>query len=64
MDRRGDGSSVGLAAGSTDRAAIQSKILEVANAPGEKIGPTELAKGLKLLADGKAIDYQGRRMSS
>ena len=47
------------AAGSTDRAAIRSKILEVANAPGEKIGPTELAKGLKLLADGKAIDYQG-----
>ena len=52
------------AAGSTDRAAIRSKILEVGNAPGEKIGPTELAKGLKLLADGKAIDYQGRRMSS
>ena len=47
------------AAGSTDRAAIRSKILEVGNAPGEKIGPTELAKGLKLLADGKAIDYQG-----
>ena len=47
------------AAGSMDRAAIQSKVLEVSNAPGEKIGPAELAKGLKLLADGKAIDYQG-----
>ena len=47
------------AAGSTDRAAIQAKILEVANAPGEKIGPGELGKGLKLLADGKAVDYQG-----
>jgi len=47
------------AAGSTDRAAIRSKVLEVANAPGEKIGPGELAKGLKLLADGKAVDYQG-----
>ena len=47
------------AAGSTDRAAIRSKILEVANAPGEQIGPGELARGLKLLADGKAIDYQG-----
>ena len=47
------------AAGSMDRKAIQSKILEVANAPGEKIGPGELAKGLKLLADGKAVDYQG-----
>ncbi len=47
------------AAGSTDRAAIQSKILEVSNAPGEQIGPTELARGLNLLAEGKAIDYQG-----
>ena len=47
------------AAGSTDRKAIQSKILEVANAPGEKVGPGELARGLKLLAEGKAIDYQG-----
>ena len=47
------------AAGSMDRKAIQSKILDVANAPGEKIGPGELAKGLKLLADGKAVDYQG-----
>ena len=47
------------AAGSMDRKAIQSKILAVANAPGEKIGPGELAKGLKLLTDGKAVDYQG-----
>ena len=47
------------AAGSMDRKAIQSKILDVANAPGEMIGPGELAKGLKLLADGKAVDYQG-----
>ena len=47
------------AAGSMDRKAIQSKILDVANAPGEKVGPGELAKGLKLLADGKAVDYQG-----
>ncbi len=47
------------AAGSVDRAAIRSKILEVSNAPGAKIGPAELGKALKLLADGKAIDYQG-----
>ncbi|MCE2475541.1 MAG: ABC transporter substrate-binding protein [Alphaproteobacteria bacterium] len=47
------------AAGSTDRAAIRSKILEVSNAPGEPIGPTELAKGLELLAAGTVIDYQG-----
>lgn len=47
------------AAKSSDRAAIQSKIMAVANAPGEKILPGELAKGLKILADGGEIDYQG-----
>ncbi len=47
------------AAGSADRAAIQAKIMEVANAPGEKINPGEIAKGLKLLAEGKDIDYVG-----
>ena len=31
----------------------------VANAPGEKIFPGELAKGLKILADGGDIDYVG-----
>lgn len=47
------------AAGSTDRAAIQSKIMSVANAPGEQILPGELGKALKILADGGEIDYQG-----
>ncbi len=47
------------AAGSTDRAAIQAKIMDVANAPGEKIFPGELAKGLEILAGGGEIDYQG-----
>ena len=47
------------AAGSTDRAAIQSRIMGVANAPGEQIGPGELGKALKLIADGKAVNYQG-----
>nr|CAA6823066.1 MAG: Branched-chain amino acid ABC transporter, amino acid-binding protein (TC 3.A.1.4.1) [uncultured Thiotrichaceae bacterium] len=47
------------AAGSADRAKIQEKMMEVANAPGEKILPGEIAKGLKLLADGKDIDYVG-----
>ena len=47
------------AAGSTDRAAIQPKIMGVANAPGEKIGPGELGKALKLIAAGKAVNYQG-----
>ena len=47
------------AAGSTDRAAIQAKIMDVANAPGEKIYPGELANGLEILAGGGEIDYQG-----
>lgn len=47
------------AAKSTDRAAIQSKIMSVANAPGEKIMPGELAKGLKILASGGEVDYVG-----
>ena len=47
------------AAGSADRAAIQSKVLDVANAPGEQIGPGELAKALMILAEGGEVDYQG-----
>jgi branched-chain amino acid transport system substrate-binding protein len=47
------------AAGSTDRAAIQSKVMSVANAPGEEIMPGELAKGLEILAAGGEIDYVG-----
>jgi branched-chain amino acid transport system substrate-binding protein len=47
------------AAGSADRAAIQSKIMEVANEPGEVIRPGELAKGLQILKDGGDINYQG-----
>lgn len=47
------------AAGSADRDAIRSKIMMVANAPGEEIGPGELAKGLEILAGGGDIDYVG-----
>ena len=47
------------AAGSTDRAAVQSKVMTVANAPGEAIGPGELGKALELLAAGKAVNFQG-----
>jgi len=47
------------AAGSADRSAIQSKIMSVANAPGTKIMPGEIAKGLKILKDGGDIDYVG-----
>ena len=47
------------AAGSTDSADFAGKVLDVANAPGEKIYPGELAKGLKILAGGGDIDYVG-----
>ena len=47
------------AAGSTGPAEYGAKILEVANEPGEKIYPGELAKGLELLAAGQDIDYVG-----
>ena len=47
------------AAGSTDRAAIQSKVMDVANAPGEKILPGELNKALEILKSGGQVDYEG-----
>ena len=47
------------AAKSSDRAAIQSKIMDVANAPGEKILPGELAKALEILKAGGQVDYEG-----
>ena len=47
------------AAGSTDPAEYGSKIMEVANAPGEKIYPGDLAKGLQIIAEGGDIDYVG-----
>jgi len=47
------------AAGSSSSADYKSHILSVANAPGVEILPGELAKGLKILADGGEIDYVG-----
>lgn len=46
-------------AGKADRAGIAASIMDVANAPGEQILPGELAKGLKILAEGGEIDYVG-----
>ncbi|MER2509183.1 ABC transporter substrate-binding protein [Amaricoccus sp.] len=45
--------------GSTERAGLRDKVLEVANAPGEKINAGELAKGIELAAAGTDIDYVG-----
>ena len=47
------------AAGSTDPKVYKDKVLEVANAPGEKILPGEIGKALELLAAGVDIDYDG-----
>ncbi len=46
-------------AGSTDRTAIKDALRFVANAPGEIVGPGEWAKAVKLLAEGKDINYEG-----
>lgn len=47
------------AAGSKDSADFKSKVMDVANAPGEQIFPGELAKALKLISEGKDVDYVG-----
>lgn len=47
------------AAGSSDSGKFKDKVEMVANAPGEKIFPGELAKALKILKDGGDIDYVG-----
>ena len=47
------------AAKSTDPKVYKDQVMNVANAPGEKIGPGELAKGLELLAAGTDIDFVG-----
>jgi branched-chain amino acid transport system substrate-binding protein len=47
------------AAGSSDPAAYKEKVMDVANAPGEKIYPGELAKALELIAAGTDVDYEG-----
>lgn len=47
------------AAGSSSSADFAGKIMDVANAPGEKILPGELGKALDILAAGGDIDYDG-----
>jgi len=47
------------AAGSDDPAMFKDKVMDVANAPGEKIMPGELGKALDILASGGDIDYVG-----
>ena len=48
------------AAGSTDPQVYKDKVMDVANAPGEKIYPGELAKALEAArARARTIDYVG-----
>ena len=47
------------AGNSADRASIAKNVMNVANAPGTKIYPGELKKGLELLAKGKNVNYIG-----
>ena len=44
------------AGNSVDRASIAKIVMDVANAPGTKIYPGELKKGLDLLAEGKKVN--------
>ena len=47
------------AAGSSSSSDLKGHVMDVANAPGEKIYPGELAKAMKILAGGGQIDYVG-----
>ena len=47
------------AADSKDPADYKDKVMDVANAPGEKIYPGELGKALQILKDGGEVDYVG-----
>lgn len=47
------------ASGSTDSKVWSTKVMDLANAPGEPIQPGELGKALELIAAGTDIDYVG-----
>lgn len=47
------------AAGSSESGKLKDKLMGVANAPGEKIFPGELAKALDIIAKGGDVDYVG-----
>jgi branched-chain amino acid transport system substrate-binding protein len=47
------------AADSTDSKVYKEKVMEIANAPGEKVYSGELGKALELIAAGTDIDFEG-----
>jgi branched-chain amino acid transport system substrate-binding protein len=46
-------------ANSSSSSDLKEHVFDVANEPGEKIYPGEIEKGLKILADGGEINYEG-----
>jgi branched-chain amino acid transport system substrate-binding protein len=46
-------------AGSSDRTKVRDALRQVANAPGEPVGPGDWAKAIALIKEGKDIDYTG-----
>lgn len=50
---------LGMQAAGEASSAAAAKIMDIANAPGEKIAAGELARGLELVAAGTDIDYVG-----
>ncbi len=46
-------------AGGTDRAKVRDALRQVANPPGDPVGPGDWAKALDLIKAGKDIDYTG-----
>ncbi|WP_029032776.1 ABC transporter substrate-binding protein [Salinarimonas rosea] len=47
------------AAGDATRAGIAEQMMNVANAPGEQIGPGEIGRALEIIAGGGDVDYVG-----
>ncbi len=47
------------AAGSTESSVYAARIMDIANAPGQKIYAGQLGKAMELLAQGQDIDYEG-----
>jgi ABC-type branched-subunit amino acid transport system substrate-binding protein len=46
-------------AGKYEGPAIRDALREVANPPGEQVGPQDLKRALDLIEDGKDVDYEG-----
>ncbi len=52
-----------IAAGETSGPAVRDNVREVANPGGEEVGPSNLADGLQMVADGEDVQYVGASSS-